>query len=452
MATTIPVSKTNIVVLLDRETAWGTVNADPASKKLAYDIASILRQQALDANVELRGDRKQGAYVPGQKNPGGQFKQHMTDVTSVLWFEAMLGGRVTTEIGAAGCTVSAALAGVGAGLVTTGAHSYKIVFNKPTGHTIPSAKSGVVTTDTSTNGKVNVSRTGGALPTGWTWDIYRTVTGDTGAWKLVNPTPLAASVTSYLDNIADGSLGADAPSTSTKGDYSHVITVAQTLPSYTIERSHPYNDGSFDYVLSKGCVLDTGKIAMKATGFDDFDGTFLAAGVSTEAASFEDDFNAANDWRNGEKLHDAMIGAGKVQLDSSSFVGYVLDISYAHNNNLDKSDFPMGLLGNRGSAIPMQSVGTLTGTIKVSDKTVLPLLQDPSVLHAISVEFDFATFGHSKFIEFLACQFDPTDAPVNAQGILTVPFTAHVVIDPVTGETVRATIVNGEPTGSYDHP
>ena len=31
-------------------------------------------------------------------------------------------------------------------------------------------------------------------------------------------------------------------------------------------------------------------------------------------------------------------------------------------------------------------------------------------------------------------------------------FTGHVVVDPVSGETVRATIVNSEPTTSYDHP
>ena len=451
MASLIPVSKTNIVLLIDREAAWGTVNTTPAAKQLAYDVAAIVRQQALDADTSLRGDRKQGIYVPGQKNPGGQLKQHQTDQTAVMWFEAMLGGRVTSPIGAAGCTASATLAGVGAGLVTTGAHSYKIVVTKGAlGHTLPSAKSGVVTTDTSTNGKVNVSRTGGALPIGWTWDIYRTVTGDTGAWELVNPTPLAASVTTYLDNIADGSLGAAAPSAATAGDYSHVIKVANTLPSYSVERQHPYNDGTYDYVLSTGAVCDTANIAMKATGFDDFDGTFLASGVHTLDATALGSPTPA-EWRNGEKLHDAMIGAGKVLFDLASF-GYVVDLKYAHNNNLDKTDFPMGLQGDRGSAIPMQSVGTLTGTIKVSDKTILPLLQNPQTLHSLSVEFDFATFGHSKLIEFLGVQFDPTDAAVNAQGILTVPFTGHVVVDPVSGETVRATIVNGEPTTSYDHP
>jgi hypothetical protein len=457
MASTIPISKTNIVLLIDREADWGVANGSPAAKQLAYDTAAIVRQQALDPNVELRGSRLVGALVPGQKNPGGQIKAHQTDVTSVLWMEAMFGARSTSEIGGANCAVSAALAGVGAGLVTTGTHSYKITVTKGAlGYTLPSSKSGTVTTDTSTNGKVNVSRTGGTMPTGWTWSIYRTAAGNatTGPWDLV-VAGLAASVTTYLDNIADGSLGAAAPSASTYGDFSHVITVANALPSYTLERQHPYQDTTHDYVVALGAVCDTGNIAMKATGFDDFDGNFLARGVSTEAATVIG--ASSTDWRYGEKLHDAMIGAGKVKLGVaggalSSFVGYVVDMKYAHNNNLDKTDFPMGLQGDRGSAIPMQATGTLTGNLKVSDKSILPLLQDYSVLYGISVEFDFATFGHSKLMEFLACQFDPTDAPVSGQGILTVPFTAHVVQDPNTGLMVRATIVNNEPTTSYDAP
>jgi hypothetical protein len=192
---------------------------------------------------------------------------------------------------------------------------------------------------------------------------------------------------------------------------------------------------------------------MKATGFDDFTGNFIARGVGTNASSFET--GTPSEWRYGEKLHDAMIGAGKVRLGlaggaAADFVGYVVDLKYDHNNNLDKTDFPMGYQGDRGSAIPMQAVGTLSGTLKVSDKTILPLLQDYTKLYKITVQHDFATYGHSKLHEFLACQFDPTDAQVSGQGILTVPFTSHVVIDPDSGEMVRVTIVNGEPTASYD--
>lgn len=451
MASLIPISKTNIVGLIDVEEDWGVLNASPASKQFAYNAIGIARQQALEANVELRGNRKQGAYVPGQKNPGGPVNLHQTDLLAPLLYEAMLGARTSSEIGAAGCTVSAALAGLGAGLVTTGTHSYKIVVTKGAlGYTLPSAKSNVVTTDTSTNGKVNVSRTGGTLPTGWTWDIYRTEAGDASAWKLVNVAPLGAGVTSYQDNIADGSLGADAPAASTYGDHSHVITVGTALPSYSIERQHFYVDGTNDYILALGCVCNTATLQMKATGFDDFQGNFLARSVATNAASFE--AGTPTEWRYGEKLHDAMIGAGKVTLDGGNFVGYVVDLKYDHNNNLDTTDYPMGYQGDRGSAVPMQAVGTLSGNLKVSDKTILPLLQDYATMHSITVRHDFATFGHFKLQEFIACQFDPTDAPVSGQGILTVPFTAHVVADANTGEMTRATIVNSVAGSLYDHP
>ncbi len=451
MASIIPISKTNIVCLMDREAAWGILNGTPAAKKLAYNANGLARQQALEANVELRGTRKPGALVPGQKNPSGPVNGHQTDLTSVMFYEATLGHRVSTELACIGLTASASLVS-GAGLVTTGSHSYKIVVTKGAlGYTLPSAKSNVVSTDTGSNGQVDVSRTGGALPSGWAWNIYRTVTGDTGTWKLVNPTPLGAAVTTYRDNIADGSLGADAPSASTCGDYSHVMTVAETLPSYSFERQHAYIDGTYDYPLALGCSVDTARFAMKATGFDDFDGTMIARSVTTGAASSLGT-PTPTDWRFGEKIHHAMIGAGMVTMDGPNFVGYLQDLTYTHNNNIDKSDYPMGYQGDRGSAVALQSVGAIAGNMKVSDKSILPLLQDYSVKHAVTVKHQFATFGHYKLHEFLAVQFDPADAPVSGQGILLVPYNGHVVTDDTTGEQTRVTVVNSVPGTAYDAP
>lgn len=141
---------------------------------------------------------------------------------------------------ALGDTVSATLAGLGAGSVNVGAHSYKIVVNRAGGaHTLPSAASAPVTvTNDSTNGQVLVSRTGGALPTGDTWDVYRTAAGaDPTAdanFKLVNASPIAAATTTYTDNIADASLGAVAPTTSTGGTNAEVVTVTgTTLTTFT---------------------------------------------------------------------------------------------------------------------------------------------------------------------------------------------------------------------------
>ncbi len=109
-----------------------------------------------------------------------------------------------------------ALAGAGAGLVTTGTHSYKLQFNDAVGHSLQSAlKSNVVTTDEATNGQVTV--TVPAFPAGAvSANVFRTAAGDAGNYKLVNASPILAAG-DYTDNIADGTLGADVVATNTSG-------------------------------------------------------------------------------------------------------------------------------------------------------------------------------------------------------------------------------------------
>ena len=132
---------------------------------------------------------------------------------------------------ALGDTISGALAGAGAGNVDNGAHSWLIVVNRTGGiHTAPGAVSPAVTVvDKTTNGKVSLTRTGGALPTGYTWDVYRTAAGADPTipanFKLVNASPIAAGTTTYTDNIADASLGVVAPTASTGGANAELVTV-----------------------------------------------------------------------------------------------------------------------------------------------------------------------------------------------------------------------------------
>src|ERR1051325_11078577 len=75
-------------------------------------------------------------------------------------------------------------AGGAAGLVEVGTHSWKVTFVHPQGESLPSAKSNVVTIATSAK-HVALS----AIPLGpascTARNIYRTIAGDTGAWKLV---------------------------------------------------------------------------------------------------------------------------------------------------------------------------------------------------------------------------------------------------------------------------
>ena len=452
----LPISKTNVVTLLNRETTYAVPPTTANTyKQIAFNASSLARQQTLIPNPELRGSRMQGALVVGPKNPGGPVQGYQTDETIVAFYEALYGSRVSTELAAIGLTVSAALAGAGAGLVTTGTHSYKIVITKGVlGYTLPSVVSGIVTTDTSTDGKVNVSRTGGALPSGWTWDIYRTIAGNTGAWKLVNPSPLGAAAVSYLDNIADGSLGANAPSSSTAGDYSHLITIANILPSYTIERSMPYINDAAQFIRGVGCKIDTGKIQLKSTGYFDLQSNWLTQGVTTHDVSVET--GTPIDWRFGEKLHQAMIGAGMVKVGPSldglgglADFGKFLDVTFDHNNNLDKTDYPLGLSGDRGSLTELQAISTVSGTIKVTEPSALDFLQSAPALQLIQIEHELATFGHTMTHRFYGCQLDPMDPPVAGQGILTAGFTAHAVQDPTSGLQAEIIIVNGVPGPVY---
>lgn len=113
----------------------------------------------------------------------------------------------------------AALAGAGAGNVENGTHSYKVTYTTAGGgETTPSVKSNVLTVvDKTVNGKVSVTLPVGANPLVTGRKLYRTVTGDGGAWKLV-ATVADNTTLIVVDNIADGSLGANAPTVNSAGE------------------------------------------------------------------------------------------------------------------------------------------------------------------------------------------------------------------------------------------
>lgn len=107
----------------------------------------------------------------------------------------------------------AAMAGAGAGNVTNGTHSWKYTNVGPSGvgESAPSSISNQVNVvNNAVDGKVNLTSIV-AGPAGTTArKIYRTVSGDTGNYKLVG-TISDNVTTTFQDNVADGSLGADAP-------------------------------------------------------------------------------------------------------------------------------------------------------------------------------------------------------------------------------------------------
>lgn len=113
---------------------------------------------------------------------------------------------------AAPAAITAALKAVpAAGDVDNGDHSYKVTFVNPSGESVVSAKSNVVTVaDKGVNGQIELT----AIPVGpagtTARNLYRTVAGDAGAWKLVGT--IADNVTAtFLDNVADAALTTEAP-------------------------------------------------------------------------------------------------------------------------------------------------------------------------------------------------------------------------------------------------
>lgn len=148
------------------------------------------------------------------------FDRLSVDSTGALLIKA-------TEKAPGACT--AALAGLGAGNVNSGTHSYKVTFVTAGGETDAGAVSATVTT-TAGNGQVALS----AIPTGSTAvtsrKLYRTAAGNavTGPWLLL-ATIADNSTTTYADNTADASLTTTIPSANTAIDTRTTLTNAGAL-------------------------------------------------------------------------------------------------------------------------------------------------------------------------------------------------------------------------------
>jgi uncharacterized phiE125 gp8 family phage protein len=101
-----------------------------------------------------------------------------------------------------------------AGLVTAGVHRWLWVARTVGGHTEAGAVSSALTTILATHGQATVTKpTGGSAVT--YMDLYRTAAGGS-TYLLVAAT--ANDGATYTDNVADGSLGAQAPVTNTTDD------------------------------------------------------------------------------------------------------------------------------------------------------------------------------------------------------------------------------------------
>jgi len=125
--------------------------------------------------------------------------------------------RLDTNTGEPAPTLITAALGTGAGNVDNGAHRYLATFVTADGETDAGAISAIVTVvDKTVNGKAALS----AIPIGGSAvtarKLYRTIAA--GATYLLLATIADNTTTTYTDNTADASLGAQAPTTNTTAD------------------------------------------------------------------------------------------------------------------------------------------------------------------------------------------------------------------------------------------
>jgi hypothetical protein len=116
------------------------------------------------------------------------------------------------------------------GSVTNGAHRYLVTFVTADGETQAGTESAVVTVvDAATNGQVKLTGipVGSSLVTAR--KLYRTQAA--GTVFLLLATIANNTATTYTDNLADGSLGAGAPSANTTGD-PFLLSLIQTARDY----------------------------------------------------------------------------------------------------------------------------------------------------------------------------------------------------------------------------
>lgn len=112
---------------------------------------------------------------------------------------------------------SVALAGAGAGNVNAGAHRYRVTFVTADGETdAGDASEAATVVNAATDGKVAISDISIGSSRVTSRKLYRTAAG--GSVYLLAAAIADNTSTSYIDNVADASLGVGAPSTNTTDD------------------------------------------------------------------------------------------------------------------------------------------------------------------------------------------------------------------------------------------
>ena len=136
-----------------------------------------------------------------------------------------------------------------AGNVTAGAHRYLVTHVTADGETEAGDASAAVTTILATHGQVLLTniQLGGTLVT--SRKLYRTAAG--GSTYLLLATLSNNAATTYTDNIADGSLGAEAPATNTTADPQLTLLIQMARDRAEQATSRALLTQTWDYYLDQ---------------------------------------------------------------------------------------------------------------------------------------------------------------------------------------------------------
>jgi len=288
-----------------------------------------------DAGYALDSALVDYLYLPGRV--GGQVVDDDVQFNSIgintpfsSTYKLSLGGYINfVGVGAPTNTISASLAGLGAGNVDAGLHYYKISYYTASGETmISSARTAITVANSAVDGQVQLSN----IPISTSSEvvgrrIYRTNASSTASYFLLVDIPDNITTT-YLDNIADLSLGTQDNSNRDNTTRSKIYSNGSFLGffgNYNIglgigsmangaNFSGYYNFGLGPYSLSK---LTTG---LQNTGVGAFTLVSLTSGSSNMASGF----NAGHDMTTaiGNTLYGVNAGYGITTGGSNIVFGF----------------------------------------------------------------------------------------------------------------------------------
>ena len=187
-------------------------------EETSYDeiVSEVKVNFALD---RATGKYRKTSFIKAKKRFSGTYLNEDIDLSEYEW-DVDDGTKFQRENACGACT--GALAGAGAGSLSNGAYKYKITLCIGATQTEAGTVSNTVTVvDNTADGQIDLT----SIPTGNQLidarKIYRTEAGGS-TFKLL-ATISDNTTTTYRDNIADASLGANAPSSNNTGYYLYTL-------------------------------------------------------------------------------------------------------------------------------------------------------------------------------------------------------------------------------------